>query len=131
MVHLSGVIADITRGDAYQIPRFVDIAEIDPETLSKAWFTVKRRLADADEDAVIQKSITTAVTDEGSIDNIGASSPMTDAHLFFLLTPDDTRALKVNHVYFYTIKVLSSGNAPKTIEGGRLQASEATTQAES
>lgn len=116
----------LTRGDAQAVPATVDVTDILPDVLSKAWFTVKRRRVDTDEQAVIQKTITSSLTDQGQIDNVGATD--VDGSLFFLLTPDDSNALDANILYYYDIKVLSSGGAPKILESGRVQAFESVTR---
>lgn len=121
----------VTRGDADQVPAIVDISDILPDTLAKAWFTVKRRTVDSDAQAVIQKVITPTPSADGQIDNVGSASPLTSATMYFLLTADETAALSDKVLYYYSIKALSLGGAPKTIESGRLRAAAEITQANS
>lgn len=129
MSHLRGTINDFVRGDSYQLPRTVTITDILPDNLSKAWLTVKRSIADSDEQAVFQKTVTTTLSEDGHIDEAGSESAA--GHLYFLLTAADTNALAALLLYHYDIKVLSSGGATRVVESGRITASSAVTQASS
>ena len=82
------------------------------QTLTKAWLTVKARLSDEDEDALVQKIITPSATPEGQITDTGEEGG-TGVVLFHLL-PADTEALGAG-VHYFDIKVLTSagkGGAP-------------------
>lgn len=120
---------ELTRGDASQQPASVDVSDILPDVLAKAWFTVKRRLVDTDAQAVIQKTITASLTVAGQIDQVGATN--IDATMFFLLTAADTEALSDKVLYHYSIKALSSGGAAMTVDTGRLSATPEVTEASS
>ncbi len=117
------------QGEDKEVPRTVTVTDILPDTLAKAWLTVKRKLTDSDADAVIQKIITPTLGSDGQIDVVGAADA--DGHLFFLLTATDTRTLAASVRYFYDIKALSSGGAAIQLEDGRMIARAAVTQASS
>ncbi len=127
-MHLDETIDDIVCGEEFEVPRTVVVSDILPDTLAKAWFTVKRRIWDTDAVAVFQKTITTSLNGDGQITVIGATD--VDAELYFLLSASDTALLDPNVLYFYDIKCLSSAGAPKVVEGGRLSINAAITQAE-
>ena len=129
MSHLRETINDFVRGDSYQLPRTVTITDILPETLVKAWFTVKRRIVDSDDDAIIQKTITTVLSVDGQIDEGGTA--IADGHMYFLLTATDTNAMAALNIYHYDIKVLSSAGDAKVVESGRITSSASVTQASS
>src|SRR5215510_7731579 len=114
---------DFVAGTSKKIPRTLDIADILPDTLEKAWLTVKRSLDDDDEGAVLQKTITLVLNEEqGQIENAGDEDA--DASFYFLLSSDETLALWTDNPddvsYFYDIKVLSSSGASDVPERGRL-----------
>ncbi len=129
MAHLEGTISDFVQGDARELPRTVVVADILPDTLSKAWFTVKRRLTDSDADAIIQKTITAIVSLDGQIDNVGAADA--NGHLVFYLSAADTNSLAAGVRYFYDIKALSTGGAATVLEEGRITARSPVTRASS
>lgn len=129
MSHLRETINDFVRGDSYQLPRTVTITDILPNTLAKAWLTVKRSIADSDEQAVFQKVITPTESDDGHIDEVGSESAA--GHMYFLLTAGDTSAMAALMLYHYDIKVLSSAGDARVVESGRITASAAVTQASS
>ncbi len=129
MAHLESIISDFVQGDARELPRTVVVDDIIPDTLSKAWFTVKRRLTDLDADAIIQKTITPIVSADGQIDNVGAADA--DGHLVFYLTAADTSSMAAGIRYFYDIKALSSGGAATVLEEGRIVARSPVTRADS
>ncbi len=108
------VIQGVTRNLGYTI----DVTDVLPDTLSKAWFTVKRARTDSDNDAVIQKTIIPSLTIEGQIDSVGSVSE--DGHLAFLLTADDTRAIGVGTRYYYDVKVRSSSGRIDVVDNGRI-----------
>jgi hypothetical protein len=125
MSHLDNLITDFVAGTSKQIPRSLDVSDILPDTLAKVIFTVKLNSDDADEDAVIQKVITTDLdTDQGQIDEVGGenSAGIIDAHFFILLSEDDTLELEPNIFYYYDIKVFSSAGAADVPEAGRILA---------
>ncbi len=129
MSHLRETINDFVRGDSVQIPRTVTITDILPNTLDKAWMTIKRRVSDSDAAAMLQKTITPVVSTDGHIDEVGSMSAA--GHLYFLLTADDTNAMDPWRIYHYDIKVLSSGGHANTVEMGTITAAAAITQASS
>lgn len=130
MSHLTSIISDLVAGEDRELPRSIDLSSISPDTLDKAWLTIKESLDDSDDDAIVQKTITTVLSDDGQIDEPGTGDPLT-AHLYFLLPSDDTLLLEADRYYFYDIKGLSSTGAKKVLEGGRIIVSPPVTLASS
>ncbi len=128
MAHLDELILDIVSGEDRELPRTIDMTPIDPDTLSKAWLTVKANEDDADVDAIFQKIITTALSADGQIDDSGSAD--LSAHLYFLIPSADTDLLTPGQYYFYDIKGLSSSGAKKVLEGGRMIANHPITLAQ-
>lgn len=129
MSHLNATIDDIVAGEDVEIPRSIDLSSIADDTLDKAWLTIKENLEDSDDDAIVQKVITTDLSDDGMIDEPGTGDPLT-AHLYFLLPSEDTLLLTPDIYYFYDIKGLSSSGAKKVLEGGRIIVSHPVTIAD-
>ncbi len=122
-------IDGFAQGDAFEIPRTILVSDILPDTLSKAWFTVKRRQTDSDANAIFQKVITPTLASDGHIDEVGSDDE--NGHLYFIVTSTDTRSMAADIRYFYEVKVLSSGGYPKRMEEGRIMARAGVTQTES
>ena len=123
------------RGEDREVPRSIVLTRIAPDTLSKAWLTVKLHEDDDDADAIFQKEITSVVGADGHITDTGSGDPLT-ATLYFLIPSIDTLAMAADIYYFYDIKGLSSTGAKKILEPeegieGRIIASHQITQAES
>jgi hypothetical protein len=127
----NNIISDIVRGDSVKIPRSVDISGIAPDTLAKAWLTVKVNRDDADLAALIQKTITASATANGQIDVVGDGGAGISAHLYFQLSATDTNAMTAMVLYYYDIKAKSTGGATKVIESGRIKAGYPITLASS
>ncbi len=129
MSHFEGVISDFAQGDAFEQPCTVDVTDILPDVLSKAWFTVKRSILDSDVDAIFQKVITAVLSDDGQIDEVGSVTD--EGHLIFLVTAANTNSLAAGVRYYYDIKALSSSGAAKVLEEGRIYCRASVTRATS
>lgn len=78
-------------------------------TLAKAVLMVKADFSDADEDALIAKTIFPGATSDGQITDTGADGT---GLLVFLIDNDDVDALETGRLYISGVKViLSSGFA--------------------
>lgn len=74
-------------------------------TLAQATFMVKGSLDDADEDALVTKTIFPGVTADGQITDTGADGT---GLLRFILDNDDVDALEVGTLYISGVKVILS-----------------------
>ena len=111
-VEITGFVA----GDDLEIRRTVTDL---PEAIETAWLTVKRHHGQADDEAKLQKRITTTnVPGTGWI--VEAGGPETDGDLRFDLTPDDTMALGVKK-FVHDIQIKLSDGKVYTIEKGTIQ----------
>src|SRR5262245_13966407 len=132
MAHLHSLIDELVRGEDREFDLTVmNMDEIGGDSLARAWFTVKSSPNDTDAAAIFQKEITTSLTAAGRIDVPGGGSPIQNAHMFFNIPSSDTLKLEADIYYFYDVKALSSGNAKKVLESGRLIAVEQITRDES
>lgn len=121
MAHLNNLIDDIVCGEDRLLGYSVeDMDELDGDTLTKAWLTVKVNEDDLDASALYNKEITTSLSAHGQIDIAGGGSPVTDAHLFFILTRTETALATPDIYYFYQVRVRSSGDADKVVDAGRM-----------
>lgn len=121
MAHLYNLILDLVCGEDRILGYSVeDMDELEGDSLSKAWLTVKENEDDADAAALYNKEITTSLTTHGQIDEAGGGSPVIDAHLFFILNKTETAAATPDIYYWYQVRVRSSGDADKVVDGGRM-----------
>ena len=115
MANLESTIANFVVGDHLSIERTI-ISVPSGTTIAAAWFTIKRRYADIDGNAIVQKAITTTPqTDIGYIDDTGGDGV---AHLVFTLIPSDTIKLTPLSEYKYDIQVRLSDGLINTPESG-------------
>lgn len=119
MANLEATIANFVAGDHLSVERTVT-AVPGGTTISGAWFTIKRKYADLDAGALVQKFITTTFqTDIGHIDDTGGDGT---GHLIFLLTPADTIKLSPLSEYRYDIQVRLNTGMINTPESGIITA---------
>lgn len=76
-------------------------------TLAKAVLMVKADLADADEDALITKTIFPGATSDGQITDTGADGT---GLLVFVIDNDDVDALDTGRLYISGVKVILSSD---------------------
>ncbi len=111
-------LKDIVAGDDVSLRRTVDRALTGLEagvTITKAWFTAKAALADADP-GLVQKSITTTnVPGTGQIENDGTGD--VNPIVRFDLVPADTLAIGTTK-RFFDVKVRTSGGLVHRVELG-------------
>jgi hypothetical protein len=126
---LDAEIKDIVSGDDIEIRRTVlDVPS--GQVLSKAWFTLKNKITDADTAALFQKVITAANTvGVGQIEDDGASDQI--AVLRFDLTDVDTKLLTGGKIYYYDIQVLTDAGKIYTPEAGKFKTVAEVTRASS
>lgn len=119
MANLEATIANFVAGDHLSVERTVTSVP-DGTTISGAWFTIKRKIADLDGSALVQKFITTTYqADIGHIDDTGGDGT---GHLIFLLTPSDTIQLSPLSEYRYDIQVRLDTGMINTPESGVITA---------
>lgn len=140
MPTLNAVIDDIVRGDDRTERVTIDrdgagdseLTLPNGATITDAWLTVKRRVADDDDDAVFQKHITTSnVAGVGQIENDGTGD--VDPIVRFDLVPADTRLLPASEPREenYDIQVKTSGGKIHTAEKGKMYGEKDITQSTS
>lgn len=125
MANYEGIIADFVAGDDFTIERTIT-AVPSGQTITNAWFTVKRTIDDADVLAIFQKTITSASTSSGQIDDTGADGT---GHLYFTLLAADTVLLTPYSDYRYDIQIKLSGGGISTPELGFITAFPQITRA--
>ena len=119
MPNYEATIADFVIGDDLVIERSITTVP-SGQTITDAWFTVKRKYSDLDVDALIQKEITPVLQATiGHIDDTGADGT---GHLIFYLTPTDTLLLNPLSDYRYDIQLKLSGGSISTPEIGIITA---------
>lgn len=115
MPNFEGVITDFVAGDDFTIERTLTPVP-SGQTITNAWFTVKRKVTDIDAYAVIQKAITPIlVTSIGQIDDTGIDGT---GHIVLYLIAAETVLLTPYSEYHYDIQVKLSGGAISTPETG-------------
>lgn len=119
MAALDQTITGKVAGDDLRIDRqYIDLPT--GITITKAWFTVKRRKTDADADALIgPKEITTSLTNDGHITDAVSTSDLAIA-MYFDLSQAETGALRPFHCYYYDVQVKTSAGAIYTCELGKI-----------
>ena len=105
-------IEDITVGDTIDFERIV-IDVPNGQTIVTAWLTIKEHYDQTDDDAVIQKRVTTTTSASGYITNATNT-----ATLVFQLSVSDTSALYANAEYVYDIQVKTNSDTISTLESG-------------
>lgn len=119
MANLEATIANFVAGDDLSIERTIT-AVPSGQTISSAWFTIKRNYSDLDVDAIVQKLITpTLQVTIGQIDDTGGDGT---GHLIFFLSPAETILLTPLSDYKYDIQVQLSNNKIYTPESGTIVA---------
>lgn len=107
---------DPTYGDDFSVERTINVIPAG-DTLAQAWLTVKTDPdADADGAAVLQKSITTALTAAGQITDTGAGDQIGALHIEIAST--DYANITPGHVYQYDIQLKSAAGKIGTLERG-------------
>lgn len=97
-------------------------------TLTKAWFTVKIAKTDADVAAVLQLTITTALTSQGQItDATGVAA----GALTFTATAAQTAAIGADTPRYYDVQIKDDLGQIATIEGGTITFEQGVTAATS
>lgn len=100
-------------GDNLTITRTIPVAITD--TVSTAWFMVKRSYSDSDANALIAKTITAVDTAEGWIEDTGTDG---ESIVHFYLSQVDTSELTPFSSYPYSIKVKYVNAKVETYELG-------------
>jgi hypothetical protein len=123
VTNYDATLTNFVAGDDFTIERTVT-SLVSGVVLERVWFTVKRKLSQADIDAVIQKEITTInVNGTGYIDD-------TD-HFYIYLTTADTVLLTPYSSYYYDIQLQLSDTTITTPEYGTIIALPQVTRATS
>ena len=124
MSDLAVEITGYVVGDDLEIRRTV--TEL-PAAMEVAWLTVKRHHNQPDDDARLQKRITTTgVPGTGQI--VEAGGPGTDGDLRFDLTQEDTASLGAKR-YVHDIQIKLTTGKVYTIEKGTIQLTADVTKA--
>lgn len=127
MPSLDEVIEQFVVGDDLNVRATVtNVPNGDP--LTKAWFTVKKREADEDADAVFQKVITTSSGASGQITDAGASGTGT---ALFVLGKSDTVLLTGERTYYFDVQVKTSTGLIYTPIKGQMVGEKQVTRADS
>lgn len=112
----NGVLEDFVIGNDYDIER--DVTHVPDTTLVLGWFTLKKKLSDADTAALVHKRITpTAQSGIGQITDTGSDGT---GIVLFQLTALETAGLLANRTYYYDITVKTSTGKTYTVEVGRV-----------
>lgn len=114
-------ITGFVLGDDHEVRRTVTGVP-EGQTITKAWLTIKLKEKDADDDAVLQKSVTT--TDQpgiGQIEEDASGDPEGTAVVRFDLTNADTAPLIAQREYFFDVQVLTSADKLYTPFKGKLK----------
>jgi hypothetical protein len=115
MPELAEEITGYVAGDDLTVTRTVTNL---PEAMAKAWFTIKRYHTQSDDDAQIQKEITT--DDEPNVGQItDAGGAGEDGALRFDFTAEDTEGLS-DHKWTYDIQIKLSDGTVFTLEKGSI-----------
>lgn len=104
--------ARLTVGDDYDVVRTITGVP-DGATVDEGKLTIKKSEFDADEDAVIRKTVTTSISADGviTIDSVGTS-------VLFQLSAAETALLSPYEMYEYDIQVKTDTNKTFTRERG-------------
>lgn len=131
MAELNDTIDDIVAGDDYSRTETVTLPT--GQTITKAWLTVKDIPGRPDNQAIVQKVVTTSyVAGQGQITNDGTGNVPAVAR--FDLTPTDTAALVPGDgetPYYFDFQILTSVGKINTPNAGRISAVRQITQANS
>jgi hypothetical protein len=131
MPNLDAKIEDFVEGDSFAIRRTVKRTAsglATGVTVTKAWFTIKALLADADP-GLVQKEITTGdVPGTGQIEDDGGGD--VNPVLRFDILAADTRAVGPTERY-YDIQLLLSDGTITTPEAGTIEAVDDVTTTDS
>ncbi len=108
----------IVIGDDYDYERFVDGIP-DGASVETADFVVKKRLEDAESEAVIRKEVTTtAQQGVGQVLETGHDSAAR-AQVLIQLTSEETSVLNSRILYWYVLKVRTDTSMTFTVTRGR------------
>lgn len=119
MATYDATITNFVAGDDLTIERTITSVP-SGQTITNAWFTVKRKISDLDASAIIQKAITSSlVAGVGHIDDTGADQT---GHVIFYLTAAETILLTPYSGYFYDVQIKLSGGSISTPELGTITA---------
>ena len=128
MPNYEATITDFAAGDDISVERTITTVP-SGQTMTLAWFTVKRKISDSDAQAIFQKQITPSfAANIGQIDDTGADGT---GHLLFYLVADNTELLTPYSEYRYDIQVKLSGGGIATPEIGVIVAFPQITRSES
>ncbi len=120
-----GIINDFVAGDDLEIERAISSIP-DGIEITTAWFMVKSRFTDTDDEALISKTITNANTaDQGWIEDVGTDG---DGLIRFYLTQAETAILTPLSEYQYSIKLSFDNDKVNTPERGVMIAEPAVKQ---
>lgn len=123
MPTFDGRINEFVAGDRLEIRRTITVGA----AVQTAWLTIKNKPGDTDENAVVQKEVTTDLVDNvGQI--VAAGDGDTDAEVVFFLTSENTAELH-KRLFYYDIQVETADGAKYTPEQGRIQARQQITRA--
>lgn len=115
MPNYEATVTDFAAGDDISIERTITTVP-SGQTMTTAWFTVKRKVSDTDIQAVFQKEVTSSlVAGEGQIDDTGADGT---GHIIFYVVAAETALLTPFSEYRYDIQVKLSGGGVATPEIG-------------
>lgn len=121
----TGIITDFVIGDDLIIDRTITGLS-EGVIITTAWFTVKRKVTDVDDDALIMKEINAAnIADIGWIEDTGTDG---EALIHFYITPEETGTLQPYSNYRYGIKLLLGNGIINTPESGIITALAAIKQ---
>lgn len=117
MPKFNAIIEGFVVGDSLTVLR--EILNVPSDmTMVNAWFTVKKSHLDSDEDAILQKNITTVESEDGVIT---AADEDSYPRIEFRLTPEETYLLSSNRKYRYDIQVSDEDNEHVyTLETGQI-----------
>lgn len=119
MANFEGSITNFVAGDNLTLERTITL--VSGSSISHAWFTVKRSYSDSDDDAIIQKAITT-VTQSG----IGVVDD--SDHFIIYVLPAETALLTPYSNYRYDMQVRLNTGDISTQELGIITALPQVTQ---
>lgn len=117
--------ADYRSGDAFGMDVTITSWPV-AETAAKIYVTVKRRVTDADADAIFQKEITASASADGVITTTGSSGTVT---ALVTVSKTESALIEPQRTYYYDVRVITADGDPWTPFDGTLYFKDTATDA--
>lgn len=120
MTYTGAVLKPIVRGDDRRV--IINLSSTPTgHTVTKAWLTIKRKAADLDAAALIQKEITSVLSAEGEITDEISDSGTLAMYFELLNTETGVAAIKANKTYYFDCQLLLSNGKIHTAVSGTVR----------